>query len=382
MDQKKIRVLYVAENRSFGGSERGFSQLLTGLDPDRFQPYVAAHPGGQLGEAVRQAEVPFLPLDMARRLNLRDIGRLREFIRQNRIDVVHSMGSRADFTTRMAGRNLPSTAIVCTFAMFVEGYDVGRLRKSVYRLADRWSSKYVTRFIAVSGAIKKKLIEERGITADRITVVHNGVEFDKYDPGLYEPADSRRSLGIPNDRKVVGTVGRLVFQKGYRYLLEAAQKVLSKDEQVIFVIVGSGEEEERLKSLAQSLGISEACAFVGPRFDIANVMSAFEIFVLSSVLEGLPRTVIEAMAMARPIVATDIDGVREELRHEETGILVPPADSGSLAEAILMLLADREKAMRLGQAARRDAEQRFDIRLTLSKIETLYEDVLHGNSTA
>lgn len=74
MDQKKIRVLYVAENRSFGGSERGFSQLLTGLDPDRFQPYVAAHPGGQLGEAVRRAEVPFLPLDMARRLNFRDIG--------------------------------------------------------------------------------------------------------------------------------------------------------------------------------------------------------------------------------------------------------------------------------------------------------------------
>ena len=146
------------------------------------------------------------------------------------------------------------------------------------------------------------------------------------------------------------------------------------------MIVGAGNEEANLKQLADSLGISHVCTFAGLRFDIAHLLSAFDVFVLSSILEGLPRIVIEAMAMKRPVVASDIDGVREQLRHNETGLLVPPANPKALAEAILSILDDQQKAEHLGREARKAAEQMFDLKHTLDSVEMLYEEVLHSIS--
>lgn len=378
---EKIKVLYVVDNLSFGGGERGFGQLWTGLNRDRFQTHLAAHPGGKLEEMAHGAGVSFFPIDMSRKVNFITIGHLSRLISQNRIDIVHSMGARADFFARLACRKMSSTAVLCTVAMLIEGYDVGSLRKAVYKIADRYSARYVTQYIAVSKALKDRLIEECGIPADKISVIYNGVELDQYNPNLCAPDEVCRSLGITDDYPVIGTIGRLVYQKGFSYFLEAAKRVWSERRQVRFVIVGHGPEEAKLKSLAESLGISHVCTFAGLRFDTARLLSVFNVFVLSSVLEGLPRVVIEAMAMGRPIVATDIDGVREEIRHNETGILVPPEDPIAFAEAILSLLDDREKAERLGRQARKDAEEMFDLRHTLANVEVLYEKVLNSMSS-
>jgi len=142
------------------------------------------------------------------------------------------------------------------------------------------------------------------------------------------------------------------------------------------VIVGHGPEEDNLKSMAKSLGISHVCTFAGLRCDIPELLSAFDVFVLSSVLEGLPRIVIEAMAMGRPIVATDIDGVREELGDGITGLLVPPRNSDSLAKSIIDLLIDKDKSFQVGMNARRAAEEKFGVDLMLKKVEKVYEELL------
>jgi glycosyltransferase involved in cell wall biosynthesis len=373
----KIRVLYVVENRSFGGGERGFGQLSTNISIDRFQPFVAAHPGGKLEDIVSQAGVPFFPLDMSRRVNLRTIGHLSTLVSENGIDIVHSMGARADFFARMACRKQPSAAVVCTVAMLVEGFDVGFFRKTVYKLADHCSGKYVTQYIAVSKALEHRLVKERGIPADKVSVIYNGVELDRYDPNLYDSEGVRRSLDITDDYPIIGTIGRLVYQKGLSYFLKAAELVYSVKKQVRFVIIGHGPEETNLKHLAESLGISHVCMFPGLRFDIARLLSTFDVFVLPSVLEGLPRTIIEAMAMKRPIVATNIDGVREQLRDNITGLLVPPADPKALAVAILNILDDQNKAEHLGSEARKDAQRLFDLKNTLARVERIYEKVLH-----
>ena len=380
MPHNRIRVLYVVENISFGGGERGFGQLATGLNQDRFHTALAAHPGGELEGISRQAGVEFFAVDMSRKINFSTIDQLSSLISQNRIDIVHSMGARADFFARLACRSQPSTAVVCTVAMLVDGFDVGLPRKTVYKIADRYSARYVTRYITVSRALKDRLIKEYGIPPDKISIIYNGVELDQYDPNLYVPEVARRSLGIKNNYPVIGTIGRLTYQKGFSYFLEAAKRVYLHEKQVRFVIVGDGNEEANLKQLAYSLGISHVCTFAGLRFDIAHLLSAFDVFVLSSILEGLPRIVIEAMAMKRPIVASDIDGVREQLRHNETGLLVPPADPKSLAEAILSILDDRQKAEHLGREARKAAEQMFDLKHTLDSVEMLYEEVLHSIS--
>ncbi|MGD8686453.1 MAG: glycosyltransferase family 4 protein [Syntrophobacterales bacterium] len=372
MSENRIRVLYVVENTSFGGGERGFAQLATGLDQQRFQTALAAHPGGVLEEIARRAGIPFFPLDMSRKVNFGTVSKLSRLISDNRIHIVHSMGARADFFARLACRRQLSTAVVCTVAMLVEGFDVGPLRKTVYKITDRYSARYVTRYITVSRALKDRLVREYGIPPDKISIIYNGVELDQYDSNLYAPEEARRSLSIRNNYPVIGTIGRLTYQKGFSYFLEAAKRVYLQKKQVQFVIVGDGNEEARLKQLADSLGISNVCTFAGLRFDIAHLLSAFDVFVLSSILEGLPRIVIEAMAMQRPIVASDIDGVREQLRHNETGLLVPPADPKALAKAILSILDDQQKAEHLGRAARKAAEQMFDLRHTLAKVARIY----------
>jgi len=381
LSNNKIRVLYVVENRSFGGGERGFGQLSTNINRDRFQPFVAAHSGGQLEVIVRQNGVPFCPLDMSRRVNLGTIGHLSTLISENDIDIVHSMGARADFFARMACRNKPSTAVVCTLAMLVESFDVGFLRKFFYKLADRYSARYVTQYIAVSRALKERLIRERKISADKISVIYNGVELDQYNPELYSPSEGRLSLGIKDDYPIVGTIGRLVYQKGLPYFLEAAARVYFHNKEVRFVIIGHGSEEASLKNLADSLGITHACTFAGQRFDIDRLLSAFDIFVLPSLLEGLPRVVIEAMAMARPIIATDIDGVREQITNNQTGLLVKPADSKLLAKAIMEILDDEQKANSLARKARKQAEQEFDLKLTINKVENLYQELFDSLPT-
>ena len=380
MSGNRIRVLYVIENTSFGGGERGFAQLSVNLNRSRYQPFMAAHPGGMLEKIVREAHVPFSPLDMSRKVNFKTISNLSRLISEHRIHIVHAMGTRADFFARLACRKKPSTALVCTVAMLVDGYDVGPLRKAVYKMAVRYSARYVTQYIVVSEALKDLLEKQSGIPADKITIVYNGVELDLYNPNLNASSEVRRSLEITDDYAIVGTIGRLVYQKGLPYFLEAAKHVYSEKKHVRFVIVGHGPEEAHLKRLAKSFGISHVCTFAGLRFDVPELLSAFDVFVLSSVLEGLPRVVIEAMAMGRPIVATDIDGVREQLRHNETGIVVPPADPNALAKAILDILDDKNRQKCLGREARKDAERLFDLKATVENVEMLYERVLNEMS--
>ena len=378
--KNRIRVLYVVENRSFGGGERGFGQLSTNLNNNRFQPFLTAHPGGKLEEIAQRAGITFFPVDMSRKVNFKTIGYLSRLISAHQIHIVHSMGARADFFARMASRNKPSTAVVCTLAMLVEGFDVGFLRKFFYKLADRYSARYVTQYITVSKALKARLISERIIHADKISVIYNGVELDQYNPELYRPLEARLSLGITDDYPIVGTIGRLVYQKGFSHFLKAAKHVYNENNQIRFVIVGHGPEDAKLKHLADSLGILPVCKFVGSRFNVAEILSAFDVFVLSSVLEGLPRVVIEAMAMARPIVATDIDGVREQINDNRTGLLVKPANPKLLATAIMELLHDKQKANHLASKAHEYAKRNFDLTLTINKIESLYEHLYESIS--
>jgi glycosyltransferase involved in cell wall biosynthesis len=376
MPDSKIRVLYVVENTTFGGGERGFGQLSSAINRNRFHPIIAAHSGGRLEDMAQKQGVRFYPLDMNRKFNLKTIAKISKIINENRINIVHSMGSRADFFARIACRNILFAKVICTVAMLVEGYDVNGLRKAVYKFADWYSSRFVSHYITVSQALKQKLIQEREIPEERISVIYNGVELDRFNPERFNSNGLRKSLGIKEDYTIVGSIGRLVYQKGFLYLIEAARILHQKNYKIRLVIVGQGPEENKLKHMAETSGIIDVCTFVGQRFDIPQLLSDFDIFALPSVLEGLPRVVIEAMAMGKPIVAADIDGVREELTHNRTGIIVPPKNPVALAEAIMSLINDKRRGIQLGSEARRSAERRFDLKQTVSNIERLYESIL------
>jgi glycosyltransferase involved in cell wall biosynthesis len=261
--------------------------------------------------------------------------------------------------------------------MPVEGFDVGFLRKKIYRLADQISARYVERFIVVSDSLRTTLIEGRGISSQRVVRIYNGIELHQYHPDLNETS-LRNNWGIPPSAPLVGAIGRMVWQKGFEFLIHAIPEIISDIHDVRFLFVGDGPLKSDLERLVRQLDISHKVIFAGFRPDISRVLSAIDIHVVPSLLEGFPIMTLEAMAMAKPIVATQINGIGEQISDGEEGLLVPPKNPKALAAAVLKLVQNNELASRLGIEARRKVETYFSVERMVGETEKVYLSALEA----
>ena len=368
------KVLYVIDNMEFGGGERGFAQL-AGVLKDRYEILFACQAGGLLGDRLKQFSVPIRSLDFHRPVSASRIIRLRGIIREEGVHLVHSMGARADFSARIAARLAGAPVVVSTIAMFVEGYDVPPFKRALYGAGNRLSERFCDGFIAVSDAIRKVLVEDHRIPGDKVVRIYNGVELEAFRPGSQNGSQLKRELGFDPEAPVVGTIGRLVYQKAQDVFLQAASLVVQAVPDAQFLIVGEGPLRPRLERMKEDLGL-HTCRFAGFRPDIPNMLSIMDVFTLPSILEGLPRVLIEALALARPVVATSIDGVTEIAQHGVTALLVPPGEPDPVADGIISLLKDQGLANRLGEAGRKLAEERFSLSRTVEEVDRFYTTLL------
>lgn len=375
----KCNILYVIENASFGGGERAFSQIINGLDKEKYEIYVACLPGGIFEEKIRSS-AKILPFDLQNRFNLVKIYQLAKIIKEKNIEIVHSQGGRADFFARVAAGLARVPAVVSTVAMPVEGFNVGLLRKAIYVMLDRFSERFVDKFIVVSEALRDRLIEKHRIPSRKIVKIYNGVEIEP--DARCQMSDVRKKIMqefmIPEDVMLVGTIGRLVWQKGLPYFIQAIKEINArcKMQDVRYLIVGEGEERKNLELEIKNLGLSDRVIFAGFKKDVKEILEALGVFILPSIREGQPIILLEAMAIGKPIVATDIEGVNETVVNGVTGILVSPKDPSALAEAIVCLLRDKKKAQEMGQAGRRVVEEKFNLKDKIEQHKQLYETVI------
>ena len=375
----KPKILYVIDNLEFGGGERVFAQL-AGTLRDRYKILFACHPGGLLGERLKQVGVPIRPLDFRRQVSPSRIIRLMAMIKEEGTHLVHSMGARADFSARIAAR-LAGTPVVSTIAMFVERYDVPPIKRALYGAGLQLSERLCDGFIAVSDTVKKTLVEGHRIPEEKVVTIYNsGVELDVFKPNGRNGFELKRELGLNAEGPIVGTIGRLVYQKAQDVFLQAAPLVIKAVPDAQFLIVGEGPLRATLERLRGGLGL-RTCCFAGFREDIPNLLSLMDIFALPSILEGFPQVLLEAMATARPIVATQIDGVTEVVQHDTTGLLVPPRDPGALASAITSLLKDQGLARRLAVAGRKLVEERFAMSRVVADVDRFYTTLLQKKGT-
>ncbi len=371
----KVKILYVIDNLEFGGGERMFAQLAGALK-DRFEVCFACHPGGPLEEQLKRLRVPLRPLDFRRQVSLSRIVRLITIIRKERVHLVHSMGARADVYARLAARLAGAPVVVSTIAMLVEGYDVHPLKRALYRIGILLSRRLADGFIAVSDAVRKVLLEDHRVPEEKVVTIYNsGVELDTFRPDGHEGSELRWELGLDPEAPIVGTIGRLVYQKAQDVFLQAASLVVKAIPDAQFLIVGEGPLRPSLEQLSRELGLAR-CRFTGFRADIPNLLWLMDVFALPSILEGLPQVLLEALAAARPVVATRIDGITEVIQHGTTGLLVPPQDPTALADAIILLLKDQGLARRLGEAGRKLAEERFALSRMIEKVDRFYTMLL------
>ena len=230
-----------------------------------------------------------------------------------------------------------------------------------------FQSTWGRRIIAVSESVRAELLERTRVSADLVTVIPSGVEV--------EVQPSVAALD-PGHTPVVGTAGPLEASKGLPYFLGAAQKVLAAQVAAEFVIAGAGPEEGNLRRLSRELGIAEHVTFVPNVLDLTTSLSAMDVFCLPSLRQGLGTIMIEAMSLGRPVIATGVDGVYSVVKDNETGLVVPPSNSGRLAERILELLRDPFRARLIADNARQMVQRDFSVDRMVRATVKVYQEVL------
>ncbi len=300
---------------------------------------------------------------------------LLKVLREKRADIVHLHGYGATTFGRMCAWRMGIPAILHEHA---NHGDTPWFQK----VADRVLAPHTDIAIAVSESTGEFTTRARLMPAERTKVVYLGAPLDEFarPRSAEEIAEARASLGIAPGTIAIGTITRLMPSKGNQYLIEAAPQILAKHPDVRFFVVGEGELQAPLQEQASALGLGDRFVFSGFRRDVAAALSALDIVVFPSLWEGTPLTVFEALAMGKPIVATDADGLLDVLTDRQDALIVPKADAGALAEAVISLLEHPEIAAALVVQARATG-RRYDIAAFVRKMERLYE-LLHETSRA
>ncbi|MFH1379831.1 MAG: glycosyltransferase family 4 protein [bacterium] len=373
----KIKVLYIMEGSSFGGGSRAFLQLVKGMNKELFDPSFACLSGGQLHQHLTRAGIRHYPLDFIRLISPKIFWDLWKIFKKEQPHIVHNQGTRVEFYSRITARLTKIPVIFSTAAMYIDDFDIGCIKKAVYSCMDWISRKYAHHFIVVSEAGKQKLINMYHIRPEKISVIYNGIEPEIYNPERYDAAALKHKLGIPPDALVIGSAGRLCYQKAFHVFIESAAQVLASYPNIQFLLVGDGPLKKDLEQLAHKSGIDKNIIFTGFRNDIPEMLACMDIFVLSSILEGNPIILLEAMAMAKPMVVTEIDGVKEVVENHKSAYVVNPGNPQAMADCIKDLIKDKHKAKNMGLRSQQEAKAKYDIKQAIKFHEKLYRDSIH-----
>ena len=359
------KVLYVISAYALGGAEKHLLDVLDELSRTRFDVLVAL-PEGDLARlldkrGIRNERVPLKGV-----WDLAAVVRLFRCIRKEQPDVVHTHDPRASVFGRIAARWAGVPMIFSTVHTSpLRREHVGGLRNRMYIWVDQQTARWNRYVIAVSEAVRGELIHGVGVDAEKVITVHPGIRLDAFRP-TYGASAPRISFHI-------GMVGRLEPEKGHELVLRAMPEILRRSPvPVALHILGEGRRRPVLMKLVETHDLSSHVVFAGYVQDVRDHLSQLDLVVSASTREGLGIALIEAMAMGLPVVAPRVGGIPEVVEDGVTGVLFPPGDGKAFAKAVLNLLGDRECVRRMGVAARRSVEERFDLYRTVKVLEALY----------
>ena len=363
-----VSILYLITELDTGGAQMALLRLLSRLDRARFSPTVAClyNGDGAVAREIRALGIPVFDARMRHKADLAALWRLYRQIRHVRPTILHASLFHANLPGRILGRLAGVPIIVCserTMAMESEWR---------YRL-NRWTIGLVDRVTVVSTNVRDFCVSHVGLPADKLVLIHNGVELP--DRPLASRLEARAALGLPPAGLVIGAVSRLDPIKGIHFLIQAFAHVAG----ACLVVVGDGPERAALESLADRLGTTSRIHWAGRRCDVLYLLPAFDLFVQPSLYEGLPNTVLEAMAAGLPVVATAVGGTPEVVVDGVTGLLVPSGDPDALAQAITTLLCNAGLRRTMGQVGQERVVCHFSVAQMVHRTEQLYEELLNSH---
>ena len=361
-------VIQIDKQGFTGQSLRTLSEA-RGIRERGYRVILACQRESVLEKDARENSLEVLPLDM-RKFFPSLIGLLR-CIKREKVDLISSHGYRDHILSVVAGR-MTGIKVVRTKHNH-KALKAGPFSRFIYgRLTDR--------IIAVSNYTKDTMVKS-GLPVEHVAAIHTGVNLKHLSP---QPKNHEllKSFNVPQDCPVIGTVARLSDRKGMHFLLDAVKTLADEGRHFICFIVGGGGSSSQhkidiLQQRAETLGISQYLAFTGWREDAAHILSLFDIFILPSLAEALGRSLVEAMALGKPVVASRVGGIPEAVDDGKTGMLVPPQDAPALAKALAFMLDNPEKTEEMGREGRKRAEELFDEEGMNNKICSIYEELLN-----
>ena len=374
---KKKNILFLMMSLNVGGTEKHVFDLISHLNEEKFNPVICCiYNLGQIGMNLSKNKKGIkIYKDIARnKWDISCLWKLVNIIKKEKIDIFYTINfPLSQFWGAISAKFGGVTANVTRISRTNPTFHAKRRK-----LVNRVMMPSIDKVIAQAYSQKEFLVNFENIDAEKIEVIYNGVDLSKFRKSKDELA-LKESIGIPEDARVVGMVGRLVSDKGYPVFLNAAKIILNKMPDVHFLIVGDGAEKENLKKLTGQLQIESKIHFLGTVENVPQVVSLFDVAVMSSDFDTFSNSILEYMAMSKPVVATNVGSISEAVQHDVNGYLLQRGDIEGLAGSVLKLLDNEDLAVRMGNAGRKMVEDKFSIRRMVKTYEVLFEGVMKQN---
>jgi glycosyltransferase involved in cell wall biosynthesis len=373
---QKIKVCHLMSGDLWAGAE---VQLYTMLDSMKAEPELSISVillnEGKLAQKLRESGLDTLVIDEGKHNFLQIRKKIVQHLRGRGIDIIHSHRYKENMLAALVKTKCGVRALVQTVHGTTEPFTGWKkLKARLYTaLNNYYTKRYFDRVLPVSSDIEGELANRYG--RERLVTIHNAVDMDKITPNRTAD-DVRNEFGLSSHDPVIGTAGRMVPVKGYDLLLKAAGIIVEQKPAVRFLIAGDGPERAALEKKCRDMHLGDQVQFIGFRDDITDIINCLDLFVMSSLHEGIPMILLEAMALRKPVVCTSVGGMKEVVEDNVSGLLVEPGDANRLAGSCLNVLDDSELRLKLGTAARKRISDEFSTGTQKERLMSVYRNLM------
>lgn len=319
-------------------------------------------------ERAAEWQAPLIEVDDHGPLDFELFRKFLQICRENQVAIWHGHDYKSNLVGLWVRRHWPMRLVTT-----VHGWVKFTMRTPLYYAVDRWCLRRYERVICVSDDYREKCVQA-GVPESRCVKIENAIDTEQFQRRR-STAAAKASLGLDPARRLIGAIGRLSAEKGFDVLIRSFARLAESDPTLDLMIVGAGDNRERLETLANQLGLGARVKLPGFRADVSSLYEAFDVFALSSYREGLPNVVLEAMAMETPVVATRVSGVPRLIEHQRDGLLVEAGQVDELTTALNRMLESDELRQRLARNARETIERRYSFQRRMEKVAGVYNEL-------
>jgi len=373
--EKKKKILYLITQSELGGAQTYVIDLVQSFK-DEFDISVGfgeQGDGGDLAKRLKENEIKYYSISHLKRnispwQDLLAIFSIIKLVRRIKPDIIHLNSSKISILGSLAGI-ISKSKIIYTVHGWVFNEPLSKLKKNFYLHAEKFTAKFKNKIICVSEFDHKEALKNKIAPKEKLITIHNGIK----PINLLSKEEARKKLGINDSEIIIGSIAYLYKTKGFEYLIQAIKILIDKGLNIKTIIIGEGQEREELENWIDQLYLKNKIILAGKIDNAAELLKAFDIYVSSSVKEGLSYTIIEAMTAGLPIIATRVGGSPEMINDNEEGLLVDPANPEKLAQAITKIINNKELKNKLSEMAEKKARANFTLAKMIDKTKKTYE---------